>query len=216
MSFDALLADLQALQTESESLVKSMPTSEEDQKVKKAAEHNEPDEDDENPEEDDGDEDNQEMSKSFLTDADGNPVEVIDATDLIKSLEARIDNTESQSSAALGSLVGLIKSQNDMLKSLSEAHKSQGELMKSLQAQVASLGTKGTGRVSVVATQRGSGQQMAKSQQPDGLAPEAFMMKALAAQAAGRLTSIDIAMAESHLQRGLPVPVEITSRVFEG
>ena len=83
MSFDALLADLQALQTESESLVKSMPTSEEDQKVKKAAEHSEPDEDDENPEEDDGDEDNQEMSKSFLTDADGNPVEVIDATDLI-------------------------------------------------------------------------------------------------------------------------------------
>lgn len=217
MSFDALLADLQALQTASEDLVKSMPQQdEEDKKVQSAVKHREPDEDDENPEENDDDEDDEypdeKMGKSFLTDADGNSVEVVDATDLIKSLETRIDTNESNSSAALGSLVGLIKAQNEMLKSLGEAHKSQGEMMKSLQSQVARLGAKGTGRASLVANQR----QMSKSQQPSGLAPEEFMMKALNAQAAGRLTSIDIAVAEGYLQRGLPVPVEITNRVFEG
>jgi hypothetical protein len=215
--FNEMLADLQALYATREDMLKAMPKPDaEDAKVKAAAaddNDNDDNDKDDNGDEEDGDEDDSEpMSKSFMTDANGQQFEVMDATDLIKSLTTRLDNAEGQSFQAVEMLTGLVKTQSDMIKALGESQKSQTGLIKSLQSQVAAFGSKGRGRASA-----SSVPHVSRADQPaTGLPPEDFMMKALAAQAAGRLTSIDIAMAESYLQRGMAVPVDITSRVFEG
>lgn len=51
----------------------------------------------------------------------------------------------------------------------------------------------------------------AKKAKPSG---DQFMRKALEAQKAGRLTALDVSIAEDRLNRGLAVPQEIEARVY--
>jgi len=154
-----------------------------------------------------GDDEGEPFGKSFF-DQDGNPVEVVDATEMLKSLGARLEQTELGAGQAIGLAVDLIKSQGATIQS-------QGELLKSLATKVESLASQGRGRVATlsVADKPSVGEPLAKSE-PAGVAPQEFMAKALEAQRVGRLTGRDVSIAEGYLQKGLAVPADIVNRVF--
>lgn len=156
---------------------------------------------------DEGDDEGEPFGKSFF-DQDGNPVEVVDATEMLKSLGARLEQTELGAGQAIGLAVDLIKSQGATIQS-------QGELLKSLATKVESLASQGRGRVATlsVADKPSVGEPLAKSE-PAGVAPQEFMAKALEAQRVGRLTGRDVSIAEGYLQKGLAVPADIVNRVF--
>lgn len=171
-----------------------------------AAAHAEPD-GDEGAGEGDGDGDEQ-MGKSFrFTLDDGQEVEAVDGTELVKSLIARFDSFGAESATkeeamtkALGVAVDLIKS--------------QGEAISSLQTEVKRLASEGRGRKTVVSVaEKPAAGTMAKSE-PAGISGDEFMAKCLAAQAAGRITGLDVAKAEGFLLKGLAVPADIVKRVL--
>lgn len=191
--FDELLAQLQQAETEQTTLAKALPAEDgkDDKQIQAAAAEGDTDADNENPEdheEPDGDDgDGKPMAKSVTATVDGEEVEAIDATDLLKSLDARIGAQEEVLAKALASTLNTVKAQGDMIKSL--------------QGQVAKLAGQGAGRKTVltVVEKPAAGEQtMAKSQQ-DGMTPAEFMAKATAAFSAGKLTgkeltTIDVAM----------------------
>lgn len=145
------------------------------------------------------------MGKSFaLKLEDGTELEAIDGTELVKSLMARVESNEGTVMKALGTAVDLLGKQGDMIKSL--------------QDEVKKLAGEGRGRKTVVSVSEKpvAGATMAKSQgAADGLSANEFMAKALAAQASGRLTGLDVARAESALNKGLPVPRDVVNRVIQ-
>lgn len=152
----------------------------------------------------DGD-DKETMGKSFaLKLDDGTELEAIDGTELVKSLMARVESNEGTVMKALGTAVDLLGK--------------QGNMIKSLQDEVKKLAGEGRGRKTVVSVSEKpvAGATMAKSQgAADGLSANEFMAKALAAQASGRLTGLDVARAESALNKGLPVPQDVVNRVIQ-
>jgi hypothetical protein len=224
MSFQQLLADLDAM-TES-NLAKSDPvdSGNDDAKIEDAAEDGaeageaegagEGAEADADAGEGDGEGEGEgeQFGKSFKFKLDnGEEVDAFDGTDLVKSLidqvgalSGRLDGTEGDILKALGTSLDLIKS--------------QGLQIAALGAKVEELGNSGRGRKTVVAvTERLSTEDLAKSQtidEPAGVTPQEFMAKALTAQAEGKITGGDVARAEGYLQKGLPVPDLIRNRVL--
>lgn len=164
--------------------------------------HTEPDGDEGKGGEGDGDGD-ETMGKSFSFQLEtGETVEAVDGTALVKSLIARIDNTESVMAKALGQATSLIGQ--------------QGTLIKSLKEDVKRLSGEGRGRKTVlsVTEKPAPGATLVKSE-PTGMSGQEFMAKALDAQKCGRLTGLDISRAESALNRGIPVPQDIVTRVTQ-
>lgn len=218
------MSQYEKLLEELETMAKAMPGDEgaDDDKIQAAAAAANPDADgdgendvtgdDLNPEglgdegEGEGDGDDEEtMGKSFaLKLEDGTELEAIDGTELVKSLMARVESNEGTVMKALGTAVDLLGKQGDMIKSL--------------QDEVKKLAGEGRGRKTVVSVSEKpvAGATMAKSQgAADGLSANEFMAKALAAQASGRLTGLDVARAESALNKGLPVPQDVVNRVIQ-
>lgn len=219
------MSQYEKLLEELETMAKAMPGNDgaDDDKIQAAAAAANPDADgdgendvtgdDLNPEggeglggEGEGDGDDEEtMGKSFaLKLEDGTELEAIDGTELVKSLMARVESNEGTVMKALGTAVDLLGKQGDMIKSL--------------QDEVKKLAGEGRGRKTVVSVSEKpvAGATMAKSQgAADGLSANEFMAKALAAQASGRLTGLDVARAESALNKGLPVPQDVVNRVIQ-
>lgn len=223
MSFEKLLSDLDELQK----LQKSAPADDQldaedegaadvsdDADVAAAAadgadagEHTEPDADDFGGEPD-GDADDEPLGKSFrFTLEDGQEVEAVDGTELVKSLMARFDafgstvaQKEEAMTKALGAAVDLIKS--------------QGEAIATLQTEVKRLASEGRGRKAVVSVaEKPAAGTMMKSE-PAGISGEEFMAKALSAQKVGRITALEVSKAEGYLLKGLAVPADIVNRVL--
>lgn len=211
MSFEKLLDEL-------ETMSKAMPsddTGEDDKKIQAAAAEggeddvndeddnvagNEGDSDDD-PSEEELEGDDKNMTKSFkFTLDDGTEVEAVNGTELVKSLMSRIDKNEETLAKALGTAVTLIKS--------------QGSMIKSLQEKINQLSGQGRGRKTVVSVVEKQS-TLAKSQQEEGMTAHEFMAKALTAQAEGRITGIDVARAESYLNKGMPIPDDIVARVVK-
>ena len=212
MSFDALLADLDALQ-------KAVPPA----KPEKHAESDVDDaliqqaaggdaDDDETPDgedlpeldeaatakgksaskddeddEDDEDEDDEYFGKAFtMTDSDGETIRAYDGTALLKGFHQRLSSLE-----------------NDTLKTL----QAQTALIKSLRADVAALHAQGRGRKTVLNIHDKPAGHFA-SPPP---APQALLAKALSAQKAGQLTGQDVARIETYLGRGLALPPDLAA-----
>ena len=192
--FDELLAQLQAAEEEQTTLAKSLPAEdgEDDETIQAAAAEGDDDADNENPEdhdEPDGDEGNKPMTKSVTAMVDGEEVEAIDATDLIKSLNVRVGAQEQVLAKALASTLNTIKAQVDMIKSMRD--------------QVTKLAGQGKGRktvLSVVEKPAAGEQTMVKSQ--DGMTAGDFMAKANAAFAAGKLTGKELTTIDVALRNG--------------
>jgi len=208
MSFEKLLGELEELQ----SMHKSEPANEDkgggdedDKKIAEAAElndqenHDEP-ADDKN-ENEDKDKDDEPMGKSFNFKLDsGEEIEAVDGTEFIKSLMSKIDGQEVSVKKFMGTALDLIKS--------------QGEQISALKTEITKLGSEGRGRKTVVSiAEKPAAGTMAKSE-PEGLSAEEFMAKALTAQAAGRLTALDVSIAEASFLKGLPVRADIVNKVL--
>lgn len=210
MSFEKLMAELSSLSADQETMAKALPADDgkDEEKIQAAAGEGGSDGDaDDMGGKPDGDEDDggdKPMAKSFkFTLEDGTEVDAQDGTELVKSLQDRIAATEVTMAKALGSAVELIKGQASMIKSLSDS--------------VKKLGGEGRGRkavVSVVEKPAPGASPMVKSE-PAGVSHEVFFAKAMAAQKEGRLSGMDIAMAESCLNRGEVIPQSIVARVMQ-
>lgn len=146
------------------------------------------------------------MVKSFqVTLDDGSVVEAEDGTELVKSLFARFDKNEDLVVKSLGATINLVKSQMEQLTATTA-------LVKSLQADVARLGSQGTGRKTLVNVHE-QVTQLAKSQ-PQGPTPVEFMAKANAAFTAGKLSGIELTTIDVSLRQQVPVDQALYTKVM--
>lgn len=190
--YDELLDELQTL-------AKAMPEADENLEEEN---HAEPDGDEGGgPGDDDGDEPmaksdcDKPMAKSMsVTLPDGTEAEAVDGMELIKSFQSQLDI--------------MAEGSGKVMKSISAHLKEQAELIKSLRSEVTALRSEGRGRKTVV-TMAGAPEPMAKSM----TTPSDVLAKCLDAQKAGKLTGLDVSMAEGYLNRGMPIPDRILSAI---
>lgn len=205
--FADLLKELGEVQSESDTLAKALPAEggeDDDKAIQAAAAEGEPDADDENPEDGEGEPagDEKPMTKSMTAMVDGEEVEAIDATELLKSLDDRIGGVESVLAKALASTLSTVKS--------------QGDLIKSLQSQMTKLAGQGKGRKTVLTVMEkpAAGEQtLAKSQQ-DGMTPQEFMLKANSAFDARKLTGQELTTIDVALRSGQPIPPALITKAL--
>jgi len=222
MSFDKLLSELQSLETETETMSKALPADDgkDDKEIQAAAADGggadgDDDKDDEgadpgagDPQDPAGKDDVPPFGKSFtVKDADGNDVEAVDGTELVKSLmdqvgelKAQAEATEGQMAKALEQTLGIVKSQGDLIKSLSD--------------QVKKLSGEGRGRKTVlaIAEKPAPGATMAKSE-PAPLTGGELMAKALDAHKAGKLTAFEVSNLEIAVQSGVKPRADILAKL---
>lgn len=209
--FEKLLGEIAGLAAEQESMAKALPADngEDEATIQAAAAEGgagpqEPDADDKGGAPDgDADDEGKPMAKSFkLTLEDGTELEAQDGTELVKSLQERIEKNEGNMAKALESTVGLIKAQGEMIKSLTE--------------KVTKLSGEGRGRKTVVSVveKPAAGATMVKSEAA-GMSADQFFAKALDAQKSGRISGTEIAIAETCLNRGEAIPAHIIQRVVQ-
>lgn len=206
--FAKLLEELTSVAEQTSTLAKSLPADGEDDKAIQAAAAD--GEADENPEDaDDGaadeeaeeaETDDKPMAKSLTI--DGEEMEVIDGEVIMKSLNAmgtRLTSNEEVMAKALSSVTQLVTQQNTMIKSLSD--------------KVEKLSGQGKGRKTVLAIhERPAPATLAKSEDK-GMTGQQIMAKSLAAQGSGKLTGLEVARVEQHLNLGLPVPTDILAKL---
>lgn len=157
----------------------------------------------------DCDDEDEMLGKSFsIKTAEGENVRAYDATALIKSLTERLGALESADAEERERREHLGKS----LELMTSLIKSQSEQIAALTEKVSALGAEGRGRKAVLSvTEKPT--PLAKSEQ-DGIPASDFMAKAIAAQQQGRITAMDVSIAESALNRGMAVPERIVTRVM--
>ena len=190
--FAELLAQLQAEQEQYEAMAKSVPAEggkDDDAIQAAAAEAGDTDADD-NPEDDD----DAPVAKSVLAD-DGQ--EYIDATEMLKSLEARVAEHDDVLAKAMSGTL-------DVVKSLKATVEAQGDLIKSMQAKMDKMAGGGAGRKAVlsVVEKPAAGETLAKSQQEEGLTPAQVMAKANAAFDAKRISGQELVALDVALRSG--------------
>jgi hypothetical protein len=210
--FEKLMGELSQLGTDQETMTKALPADDgkDEEKIQAAAAESGLDGDgdaDDMGGEPDGDEDDEgkpAMAKSFkFTLEDGTEVEAQDGSELVKSLQDRVEKNEGEMFKALETAVGLIKG--------------QGDLIKSMQDQIKKLGGEGRGRKAVVSVveKPSPGEGVMAKSEPAGMSHDQFFAKALTAQREGRISGTDIAIAESCLNRGEAIPQNIVQRVAQ-
>lgn len=209
MSYEALLEELETLQ-------KSMDQGDsDDEKIAAAAAAGDDDEDDEHDEPDgdegmggegDGDGDEGPMAKSFSFQLDtGEVVEAVDGTELVKSLQNEVALLKSERETAASQSEKVFEAVLGQLKS-------QGQLIKSLSAQVEKLSSEGRGRKSIAAPNAA----MAKSMGADagGLTPDRLLAKANAAFDAGRISGKELTVIDVSLRHGAALDDGLMARVL--
>jgi hypothetical protein len=141
--------------------------------------------------------------------ADGQESEGVDATDLLKSLLEKTDTLEANSTAGLKAVLGVVKS--------------QGELIKSLHEQVQLFSRQGAGRKSVIAINDKPGATSAEELRKSLEAPAAdekkgmpraeFFAKALQAAEAGMISYHEANLAETLVNGGGAPPPTVIAAV---
>lgn len=209
--FSALLADIGAQSAETDVLAKAMDKDAgADATIEAAAaEGADGSEGDDGKKKDcDGDGD-EPMGKALkIIGEDGQEQDGIDAGPLLKSLMDRVDSGETQTTEALGAIVGLVKS--------------QGALIKSLADQVQKLGSQGLGRRAVVTVHDKGGsaaEALAKSlggggDEDEKLNGKEFLLKASSAAEAGRIGWTDVSYCETLINKGLQPPEHLKRAVL--
>lgn len=197
--FEKLLGELAQVEQEQELLSKSMSADagddDGDNKIESAASEDDSDSDDSDTEE-------APMKKSLSV--DGEDVELVDASELIKSLsnlETRVGEHESLLAKALSSTLNTVKTQGEMIKSLTD--------------KVEAMSNLGRGRKTVlsIVEKPNPSSAMAKSHQQAAPSGEELMAKCLAAHKDGKITAIDVGRAEISLQSGANVPADIINKL---
>lgn len=240
MSFTALIEDLEALQKAKP--LPEMDGDEGDEKIKAAAGEkatakaeastedetappargDEPDDDDDDGSDDpdnydETEDDGKPFGKSFgVTLADGTEVEAYDATEILKSFDARIGSQVTELDLLKAEVAALkardIPSADAIKTEIEKVLTAQNTMLKSLQEQVAALGAEGRGRKSLLNVHE-KPVAAGTEARPETPSSEALMTKALIAQKQGRITGQDVARLDAYLGRGLQAPPEILARL---
>lgn len=184
--FAALMNDLKAVNDSTETLAKAIPaeadTAEDDAAIAAAAAAAEAT----------GaaadDEDAPVMTKSIkIGDQD---IEVIDPEALVKSITDLVGGLKTESLAAFGVMAKALKSQGDLIKSLSD--------------RIASVSAEGKGRkttLAIIEKPAGAAEETLTKSTP-AIDEEVFFAKALSAQEAGVIPYGSVALFEAQLNRG--------------
>jgi hypothetical protein len=148
------------------------------------------------------------LGKSFQFElANGEKVDAIDGTELIKSLTAQVGALTGRLDESESTLLTVLTTATDLIKS-------QGAAINDLNTKVAELGNSGRGRKAIVAVIAKPEADLAKAEEPQGLTRNEFMLKAEAAFERGAIRGLDISMIETSFNKGLPVPENIRNRVL--
>ena len=204
--FAELLAQLNAQQEEQETLAKALPAEggEDDEAIQAAAaEGADPEKNDDDDEAGEGGEAAEKpMAKSMTAMVDGEEVEALDATELLKSLDGRLVDVEST----------LVKSLQVALGTM----KSQGDLIKSLNARLDKLADQGKGRKAVltIAEKPAAGETTLAKSEPQGMTNQEFLLKASDAFKAGKLSGQELTTADVAIRMGQPVPPQIIAKAL--
>jgi hypothetical protein len=216
MAYEALLDDLETLQ-------KSYAAADEDdKKIQSYADDKGEEEDDEDEEldkdgkpvakkqkaEPEGKENPFAKSFSGIT-ADGEEFEAVDGTELIKSLNDKIEVLIAAGETEKSEKEDLTKS----LGILADVVKTQGRLLKSLQESHLELSKQGRGRQSVMSPTL----EMAKSLQTEQpLNAQTFMLKANAAFDSGRISGKDLVVCDVAMRHGSEIDPSIVTKIMAG
>lgn len=141
-----------------------------------------------------------------VTTEDGETIDAIDGTEMLKALNGRVDALEG----ALGTDSEMFKAVNGLFSLV----KSQEVTIDALRADVARLSSSGRGRRAIVTMPERQEETLAKSERTEGVSSDEFMAKALNAQAQGRITALDVSRAEGFLAKGLQLPADLVGRVL--
>lgn len=203
MSFDKLLAELEAAQADNAVLAKSIPAASEegDKKIAKASEDGD---DKENDDDEDGEEGEQ-MTKSMVLDS-GDEVLLVDADAMLKSLNS-LHVSSADNTANNEILAKSMRQAIGMIQTLNKVVTSQDLMIKSMSGDIAKLGGQGAGRKTVLSVnekQQVTADGLLAKSQPDGLTPQGFLLKSNAAHDAGKITgrelaTIDVALRSNQL-----------------
>lgn len=194
--FAELLLQLNAEQEAQDTLAKALPQqdSQDDAKIQAAAGEGEGEGEGEESIEGAGDGDGEESMTKSLTLENGE--EAIDATELLKSMQADLAEHDEVLSKAMPQVLQLMQGQSKMIQQ-------QGDLIKSMQGRIDELAGQGRGRKTVVTVTEkvNAGEQPMTKSQPDGITPQEFMLKANTAFDKGvingmQLTTIDVCLRE--------------------
>jgi len=143
-----------------------------------------------------------------LVDAEGKQVEAIDGTELVKSLMDELGSLKASAAAHEGVVLKSLESTLGLVKS-------QGELIKSLTEQVKKLGGSGRGRQAVlnVNEKQAVGGLAKSAPAAAALSGTEVLAKALEAQRAGKITGLEVSRLENALNAGMAPQAEILSRI---
>lgn len=212
--FDELMADIEAVQGATVALAKALPADdgEGDEKIAAAAGAeggesqgaSEPADD----KKDDDASGDAPMAKSFkVTLADGSEADAVDATELVKSLQAevgaltgKLTATETSLAKALEQTLGVVKTQATLLKSYGERlDKVSGE---------------GRGRKSAVMIHEkpAAGTETTPVAKPS-MKPEEFMAKAMTAYEGGKISGVQIGAIDICLRNGQPIDPALIQKI---
>lgn len=149
----------------------------------------------------DDEDDDEVFGKSFaVKTVDGAVVQAVDGAAALRALQRRMARRDEVMSKALASVTSVLKQ--------------QAELIKSLRAEVARGGMAGRGRKAVLTVHDKPAAGTLQKSQPAGVSAQEFLLKALDAQRAGRITGVDVAIAEAALNAGQQVPQHIAAKVL--
>lgn len=141
------------------------------------------------------------FAKSYaVRTADGGVIRAVDGAAALRALQRRMARRDEVMSKALASVTSVLKQ--------------QAELIKSLRAEVARGGMAGRGRKAVLTVHDKPAAGTLQKSQPAGVSSQQFLLKALDAQRAGRITGVDVAIAEAALNAGQQVPQHIAAKVL--
>lgn len=203
-NFDELLKSLAQVAEGADTLAKAAaaaPLGEDDKTVAAAAADAGVEVTEGNPEDDDPDELGEAFGKSLGANADG--AEMIDATELVKSMLARQDATDGVLAKAMTSMVGAMSKQN--------------ELIKSLQAEVRTLAGQGRGRKTMVtiADKPGVADVLAKSEAAEEgkITTGELLAKSHAAHAAKKISGVELNTIDVCLRNNWPIDAGILQKV---
>ena len=207
-NFEALLKELGEVAADADTLAKAIPAAAPAAMAAAGAANPEDDEDDDEDGDDaaieaaaaaDGDKPTFGKSFEFVDDA-GAKHEAVDATEMLKSLFARVDTVDEVLAKALTSMAGSLKA--------------QGELIKSLSGQVQSLSGQGRGRKAVLSVvEKPAIGEMTKSQSEAGVTPEQFFAKANAAFDAGKISGKDLNVVSVCLRGNHPIDPALVQKI---
>jgi hypothetical protein len=134
----------------------------------------------------------------------------------LKALDEKLGGfmSEEMMNKALVVIADVLRGQGDLIKSQQEKIGEQNATLTQLSEKLKEVSAEGKGRKAVVSVAN-KPSPLQKSEPEDGMDAREFMAKCMEASKAGKITALDVSIAENYVGKGIPVPESIVKRVIE-